>query len=71
MIPYTGELDILGKVGMAQHLPTHRFASYTTFIDRDLLGARVYFDHPGREAVPEACCEVWWYRIIVVQNDVR
>jgi hypothetical protein len=71
MIPYTGELHVFSEVGVAQHLPTHRFASYTTFIDRDFLGAGVHFDHPGGEAVPEASCEVWWYRIYVVQNDVR
>jgi hypothetical protein len=71
MIPYTRELDVLGEVGMAQYLPTHRFASYTAFIDRDFLGPGIHFDHPGRETVLEACCEVWWYRVCVVQNDVR
>ena len=70
MIPYSREPDVLGKVGMAQHLPTHRFATYTTLIDRDFLGAGIHFDHPGREAIPEACCEMGWYRICVVQNDV-
>ena len=71
MIPYTCELDELCKVGMAQHLATHRLAAYATLVNGDFFGAGIYVDGPGREAIPKACREMWRYGIRFVQDDVR
>ena len=63
MISYTRELDELCKVGVPQHLTTHRLAAYTTLVNGDFFGARIYVDDSGREAVAEARRKVWWYGI--------
>jgi hypothetical protein len=71
MISYTRELDKICKVGVAQHLTTHRLATYTVLIDSDFFCAGIYVDDPGCEAVLETGCKVGWYGICFVQNDVR
>jgi hypothetical protein len=71
MIPYTRELDKFCKVGMAQHLATHRLSAHGALVDGDFIGAGIDVDDTGREAISEARCEMWWYRIRFVQNNVR
>jgi hypothetical protein len=70
MISYTRELDKFCKVGVSQHLATHRLAAYTDPIDGDFFGACIYVDDPGCEAILETGCKLGWYGICFVQNDV-
>ena len=70
MISYTRELDKFCKVGVAQHLTTHRLATYAVLIDSYFFGVGIYVDDPGCEAILETGCKVGWYGICFVQNDV-
>ena len=71
MIPYTRELDEFCKVGVAQHLATHRLAAHATLIDGDLFCVGIDVDDPRREAIAETSRKKRWHRIFIVQNDVR
>lgn len=46
MVPYACELDEFCKVGVAQHLTTHRLATYTALIDRHFFCAGIDGDDP-------------------------
>lgn len=71
MIPYTRKLDESCKVGVAQHLTTHRLAAYTALINRDLFCAGIDVDDPRRKAIPETTRKMRWHGKCFVQNDVR
>lgn len=71
MISYAPELDEFCKVGVTQHLTTHRLASYTVLIDRDSFSAGIHIYDPRCEAILEASCKMGWYGICFIQNNVR
>lgn len=70
MISYTRKFDKFCKVGVAQHLTTHRVAAYTVLIDSDFFCVGIYCDNPRCEAILETRCKVGWYGICIVQNNV-
>ena len=71
MIPYTRELDEFCKVGVAQHLATHRLAAHAALIDRDFFCVGIDVDDPRREAIAETSRKKGRHGIFIVQNDVR